>query len=40
MLVGAVMKADGTVKKSELDYVKDFFVKNFGVEATKDAILL
>ena len=34
------MKADGTVKKSELDYVKDFFVKNFGVEATKDAMLL
>ncbi len=40
VLVGAVMKADGTVKKSELDYVKDFFVKNFGVEATKDAMLL
>lgn len=40
VLVAAVMKADGTVKKSELDYVKDFFVRNFGVEATKDAMLL
>jgi DnaJ like chaperone protein len=40
VLVAAVMKADGVVKKSELDYVKDFFIKNFGVEATKDAMLL
>jgi DnaJ like chaperone protein len=40
VLVAAVMKADGEVKKSELDYVKDFFVRNFGVEATKDAMLL
>ena len=40
VLVAAVMKADGTVKKSELDYVKDFFVRNFGVDATKDAMLL
>lgn len=40
VLVAAVMKADGVVKKSELDYVKNFFIKNFGVEATKDAMLL
>lgn len=40
VLVAGVMKADGTVKKSELDYVKDFFVRNFGVDATKDAMLL
>lgn len=40
VLVAAVMKADGVVKKSELDYVKDFFIKNFGIEATRDAMLL
>lgn len=30
VLSAAVMKADGVVKKSELDYVKRFFVSNFG----------
>jgi DnaJ like chaperone protein len=39
VLVAAVMKADGKVLKSELDYVKKFMVHNFGeasaVEATK-----
>ena len=30
VLTAAVMKADGTVKKSELDYVKRFFVNQFG----------
>ena len=35
VLTAAVMKADGTVKKSELDYVKSFYVQNFGVEASK-----
>lgn len=40
VLVAAVMKADGEVKKSELDFVKDFFVRNFGVDATRDAMLM
>lgn len=30
VLSAAVMKADGGVKKSELDYVKRFFLQNFG----------
>ena len=35
VLVAAVMKADGRVLKSELDYVKRFFLKQFGSEKTK-----
>ncbi len=34
VLSAAVMKADGIVKKSELDYVKRFFVSNFGEAKT------
>lgn len=34
----AVMKADGKVLKSELDYVKRYFVKNFGAEVAKEKI--
>lgn len=34
VLSAAVMKADGVVKKSELDYVKRFFVTNFGEAKT------
>ena len=30
VLSAAVMKADGNVKRSELDYVKRFFLQNFG----------
>ena len=40
ILVAAVMKADGRVMKAELDYVKTFFVKHFGVETTKEQMLL
>lgn len=40
VLVAAVMKADGAVVKSELDYVKQFFVRQFGKESAKEAILL
>ena len=40
VLVAAVMKADGTVVKSELDYVKQFFVRQFGKESAREAILL
>lgn len=37
-LSAAVMKADHVVKKSELDYVKNFLVKNFGKEKTLKAL--
>jgi DnaJ like chaperone protein len=40
VLVAAVMKADGKVVKSELDYVKQFFVKQFGQESAKEALLM
>jgi len=39
VLVAAVMKADGKVVKSELDYVKQFFVRQFGQESAKHALL-
>ena len=38
VLVAAVMKADGKVLKSELDYVKVYFVKNFGEDSAVEAI--
>ncbi len=38
VLTAAVMKADGTVRKSELDYVKRFYTQNFGVEASRQYI--
>lgn len=40
VLSAAVMKADGTVMKSELDYVKNFFTRQFGAEAAERYILL
>jgi DnaJ like chaperone protein len=40
VLVAAVMKADGKVVKSELDYVKQFFVSQFGQESAKQALLM
>jgi DnaJ like chaperone protein len=40
VLVAAVMKADGKVVKSELDYVKQFFVRQFGPESAKQALLM
>ena len=40
VLVAAVMKADGKVVKSELDYVKQFFVRQFGQESAKEALLM
>ena len=40
VLVAAVMKADGAVVKSELDFVKQFFMRQFGRESAKEAILL
>ncbi|WP_430973567.1 TerB family tellurite resistance protein [Sunxiuqinia rutila] len=38
VLVAAVMKADGKVLKSELDYVKEFFVRSFGASSAQEAI--
>jgi DnaJ like chaperone protein len=38
VLVAAVMKADGKILKSELDYTKEFFVRSFGPEAAGEAI--
>ena len=40
VLVAAVMKADGKVMKSELDYVKQFFVRTFGAASASEAIKL
>lgn len=40
VLATSVMKADGKITKFELDYVKDFLVKNFGREATSQALLM
>ena len=37
VLVAAVMKADGKVLKSELDYVKRFLVQNFGEASATEA---
>lgn len=38
VLVAAVMKADGRILKSELNYVKDFFVRSFGAPSAQEAI--
>ena len=39
VLIAAVMKADGKVVKSELDYVKQFFLKQFGSERTQELLI-
>ncbi len=38
VLTAAVMKADGSVKKSELNYVKEFYRANFGAEKAGEYI--
>jgi DnaJ like chaperone protein len=40
VLTAAVMKADGKVKRSELDYVKRFYIQNFGTESAERYILM
>jgi DnaJ like chaperone protein len=40
VLIAAVMKADGKVMRSELDYVKDFLKRNFGEEAAAEAAIM
>ncbi|MDR2847829.1 MAG: DnaJ domain-containing protein [Bacteroidales bacterium] len=38
VLVAAMMKADGVVRKSELNYVKHFLIRNFGREGAQEAL--
>jgi DnaJ like chaperone protein len=40
VLVAAIMKADGKVVKSELDYVKEFFIRQFGQTSAREALLM
>jgi len=40
VLIAAVMKADGKVVKSELDYVKKYFVQAFGEASAGEAIMM
>jgi DnaJ like chaperone protein len=40
VLIAAVMKADGKVVKSELDYVKQFFIRQFGQDNAKEALAM
>ena len=40
VLCGAVMKADDHILKSELEYVKQFFIEQFGAEYARQRILL
>jgi len=39
VLSAAVMKANGVIKKSELEYVKNYYVRQFGEEKAKEYIL-
>ncbi len=38
VLIAAVLKADGDVKRSELDYVKRFLLQNYGEERGKEML--
>ncbi|MGM0666709.1 MAG: TerB family tellurite resistance protein [Bacteroidota bacterium] len=40
LLVATVMKADGKVVRSELDFVREFFRKQFGEETAGEALLM
>lgn len=40
VLIAAVMKADGKIMKSELDYVKKFLIQNFGEEGAREALTI
>lgn len=40
VLIAAVMKSDGKVVKSELDYVKQFFIRQFGRESAREALVI
>lgn len=38
VLIAAVMKADGKVLKSELNYVREFLVRTFGEDSAREAV--
>ncbi|MBI4648098.1 MAG: TerB family tellurite resistance protein, partial [Bacteroidia bacterium] len=40
VLIAAVMKADGKVLKSELDYVKNYLSRSFGSEVTRELLII
>jgi len=40
VLIAAIMKADGRVMRSELDYVREFLKRNFGEESAGEASLM
>jgi DnaJ like chaperone protein len=40
VLVAAVMKADGKVMRSELDYVREFLKRNFGEDSAAEATIM
>ncbi|GHT16306.1 co-chaperone protein DjlA [Bacteroidia bacterium] len=40
VLIAAVIKADGKIMQSELNYVKRFFVQQFGEAAAREALIL
>jgi DnaJ like chaperone protein len=40
VLIAAVMKADGVIMKSELDYVKNFLNKTFGEQAAAELTIM
>ena len=40
VLVASVMKADGKVLRSELDYVKAYFIRSFGESSASEAIMM
>jgi DnaJ like chaperone protein len=40
MLIAAVLKADGKILRSELDYVKQFLIQSFGVDGAQQALLV
>jgi DnaJ like chaperone protein len=40
VLVASVIKADGKVLRSELDYVKKFLIQNFGETGAKEALIM
>lgn len=40
VLIAAVMKADGKIVKSELEYVREFFIRQFGRESAAEATMM
>ncbi len=40
ILFGGLMKADNKLQRAELDFVKQFFIRQFGVQYTKERLIL